>query len=159
MSPPSFRLFGHLFVPCFSRRQPRHKFGNVVRRSLLLALVSHGQRSIRCSVLGLCFATQKVQDLQFFSFRRAFARIIICCMLNIKPLAMAVLSPSSNASSMSPIPASPAGPVSSGAVGSSRGPGENLSISQAGSLRLFVLAQRSQRAGHHLVLFKSIGNI
>ena len=63
---PSLRLSGHLCVPSFGLRQPRHSFGNVVRRSLLLALESHGQWPIRCSVLGLCFATQKSQLLAYF---------------------------------------------------------------------------------------------
>ena len=65
-SPPSLNLSGHLCAPSFVQRQPRHTFGNVVRRSLLLPLDSHGQRPILCSVLGLCFATQKAQILTPF---------------------------------------------------------------------------------------------
>ena len=64
--PPSLNLSGHLCAPSFVRRQPRHTFGNVVRRSFLLALESHGQRPILCSVSGLCFATRKVQVLTYF---------------------------------------------------------------------------------------------
>ena len=44
--------------PFFNLKQPRHRFGSVVWRSLLLALEIHGQEVRRCSVLGLCFATQ-----------------------------------------------------------------------------------------------------
>ena len=70
--PSSFRLSGHLCSPAtFSRKQPGHKFVNVMRRSLLLAPVSHGQLPIMWSVPGLFFAMQYEEDggLSFFSFQ------------------------------------------------------------------------------------------
>ena len=114
------------------------------------------------SVTSLFCYTESTNFYTFSSSMRAFVRIIIGYLPSIGPLASADLTPLSTASSASSAPALSAlsaGPISSGAGGSSRSPGKNLGISEAGILRLFVLAQRSQRAGHELVLIKSIGNI
>ncbi len=61
---PSLSLGEHLCwgVPAgpFLLKQPRHRVGRVVARSLLVALVIQGQSTIQCEVSGLFFSTQKM---------------------------------------------------------------------------------------------------
>ena len=56
---PSLTWSGHLCDPVLILKQPKHRFGSVVMRSLLLALEIHGQLVRVCAVTGLVFATQK----------------------------------------------------------------------------------------------------
>ena len=114
------------------------------------------------SVRSLFCYKESASSYIFSPSRRASVRIIIGCAASIGPFESAGLAPSFAASSSS-APASPfaltVGPFSPSAGGSSRSPGQNLSIIETGICCFFVLAQRCQCAVHKRVLFKSIGDI